>query len=96
MGVDLPEALGSAVVIAFQPVDPGRAAITGDFVLTASEVNPVLRALQQNGIEATALHNRMLTDRPRLFFLHFWGLEDPMKLARGLRAALDKVAVAPN
>ena len=71
----------------------GKAAITGDFVLTADEVNPVLRALRSNGIEVTAVHNHMLDDEPRLFFMHFWANDDPQKLAKGLRAALDQVKV---
>ena len=71
----------------------GKAATTGDFVLTAEEVNPVLRALREHGIEVTALHNHMLDDQPRLFFMHFWGVDAPEKLAEGLKAALDKVAV---
>src|SRR3546814_4779382 len=69
-GMELPVAMGSAVAINFQPTGGGKAAITGDFVLTASEVNPVLHALRENGIEVTALHNHMLDDEPRLFFMH--------------------------
>ena len=72
----------------------GKAAITGDFVLTAKEMNPVLRALRENGIEVTAVHNHMLDHEPRLFFMHFWVNDDEAKLAKGLRAALDKVNVA--
>ena len=72
----------------------GKAAITGDFVLTAQEVNPVLRTLRESGIEVTALHNHMLDDQPRLFFMHFWANDDAAKLARGVRAALDKINVA--
>ncbi|MER9953204.1 DUF1259 domain-containing protein, partial [Mesorhizobium sp. M0047] len=67
--------------------------ITGDFVLTAKEVNPVINAMQDNGIEITALHSHMLDEKPRLFFMHFWANDDAKKLAKGLRAALDKVAV---
>jgi hypothetical protein len=78
----------------FQPTGNGKAAITGDLVLTAQEVNPVLRILRDNGIEVTALHNHMLDDEPRLFFMHFWANDDAAKLARGLRSALDKVNVA--
>jgi hypothetical protein len=63
-------------------------------VLTAAEVNPVIRTLRQNGIEVTALHNHMLDDQPRLFFMHFWANDDAQKLAKGLRAALDKVNIA--
>src|SRR3546814_15242115 len=69
-GMELPVAMGSAVAINFQPTGGGKAAITGDFVLTASEVNPVLHALREHGIEVTALHNHMLDDEPRLFLMH--------------------------
>jgi hypothetical protein len=90
MGIDLPPAMGTATAINFQPTGNGHAAITGDFVLIASEVNPVISALQSGGIEVTAVHNHMLTEQPRLFFMHFWANDDAVKLARGLRAALDK------
>jgi len=92
----LPPAMGAAEAINFQPTGGGKAAITGDFVLTATEVNPVLQALRANGIEVTALHNHMLDDEPRLFFMHFWADDDAQKLARGLAAALKHVAVAAN
>jgi hypothetical protein len=84
--------LGVATGINFQPTGGGKAAITGDFVLLANEVNPVIKALRENGIEMTALHSHMLTEQPRLFFMHFWANDDALKLARGLRAALDKTA----
>ncbi len=93
-GMPVPSSLGSAEGINFQPTGQGKAAITGDFVLTASEVNPVAKALRENGIEVTALHNHMLNDQPRLFFMHFWANDDAEKLAKDLRAALDKVNVA--
>jgi biotin operon repressor len=92
--MEVPVAMGSAEALNFQPTGGGKAAITGDFVLTAQEVNPVLRALRENGIEVTAVHNHMLDDQPRLFFMHFWANDDAAKLAKGLRAALDKVNVA--
>ncbi len=92
-GMPTPASMGTATAINFQPTGSGKAAITGDFVLTAAEVDPVLRALRQNGIEVTALHNHMLDDQPRLFFMHFWANDDAAKLARGLRAALDKTNV---
>ena len=92
-GMTVPASMGSAESINFQPTGKGKAAITGDFVLTGSEVNPVLRALRENGIEVTALHNHMLQEQPRLFFMHFWANDDLAKLLRGLRAALDRVAV---
>lgn len=93
-GMALPPAMGAAEAINFQPTGNGKAAITGDFVLIAAEVQPVLRALRTNGIEVTALHNHMLDDEPRLFFLHFWANDDAQKLARGLVTALGHVAVA--
>jgi biotin operon repressor len=93
-GMPVPPALGSAIGINFQPTSSGKAAITGDFVLTAEEVNPVAKALRDNGIEVTAVHNHMLTEQPRLFFMHFWANDDARKLAKGLRAALDKVKIA--
>ena len=84
--------MGVAQAINFQPTGGGKAAITGDFVLTGDEVNPVIRALRSNGIDVTAIHSHMLNEQPRLFFLHFWAVDDALKLARGLRAALDKTA----
>jgi Domain of Unknown Function (DUF1259) len=84
--------LGLATGINFQPTGGGKAAITGDFVLAGDEVNPVITALRTNGIEVTAVHSHMLDEQPRLFFLHFWANDDALKLARGLRAALDKTA----
>jgi Domain of Unknown Function (DUF1259) len=88
--------MGVAEAIGFQPTGGGKAAITGDFVLTADEVNPVIKALRSNGIEVTALHSHMLDEQPRLFFCHFWANDDAIKLAKGLRAALDKAAVAQH
>jgi hypothetical protein len=85
----IPPALGLATAINFQPTGSGKAAITGDFVLLGSEVNPVLRALRQHGIEVTALHSHMIEDSPHLFFMHFWANDDALKLAQGVKAALD-------
>jgi hypothetical protein len=82
--------MGVAHAINFQPTGGGKAAITGDFVLIGSEVNPVINALRSNGIEVTALHSHMLDEQPRLLFCHFWANDDALKLAKGLRAALDK------
>ncbi|MGZ5870810.1 MAG: DUF1259 domain-containing protein [Bradyrhizobium sp.] len=84
--------MGVATGINFQPTGGGKAAITGDFVLVGDEVNPVIRALRANGIEVTAVHSHMLDEQPRLYFLHFWASDDALKLAKGLRAALDKTA----
>lgn len=87
-------AMGVAIGINFQPTGGGKAAITGDFVLSGDEVNPVIAALLANGIEVTALHSHMLDEQPRLFFMHFWANDDAIKLAKGLRLALDKTASA--
>jgi hypothetical protein len=88
-GMEMPQAIGMATGINFQ-MDGGNAATTGDFVLLADEVNPVVKALTENGIAVTAIHNHMLYDDPRLFMMHFWAVGDPEKLAIGLKAALDK------
>ena len=88
--------MGMATGINFQPTGGGKAAITGDFVLTGDEVNPVIKALRSNGIEVTAVHSHMLNEQPRLFFLHFWANDDAVKLAKGLRAAIDKTASAKS
>ena len=89
-------AMGVAIGINFQPTGGGKAAITGDFVLTSDEVNPVIMALRTHGIEVTALHSHMLDEQPRLFFMHFWANDDARKLAHGLATALAHVAAAPN
>src|SRR6266566_1129890 len=88
-GMTIPASMGLATAINFQPIGNGRAAITGDFVLIASEVNPVIRELQSGGIAVTALHSHMLDEQPRLFFMHYWANDDALKLARTLRSALD-------
>jgi len=92
-GLEVPPSMGVATGINFQPTGGGKAAITGDFVMIASEVNPVIRALQQNGITVTALHSHMLDESPRLYFMHFWANDDAATLAKGLRAALGQMAV---
>lgn len=88
-GMEVPPAMGTATAINFQPTGTGKAAISGDFVLLNTEVNPVLRALRTHGIEVTAMHNHMLFDEPHLYFMHFWANADAIKLAQGLGAALD-------
>lgn len=87
-GMEIPPVMGLATAINFQATSAGKAAITGDFVMTASEVNHVIRALRKNGIEVTSLHNHLLNDEPRLFFMHFWANDDALRLAKGLREAL--------
>jgi hypothetical protein len=92
-GTEVPPSMGVATAINFQATGAGKAAITGDFVMTAAEVNPVLRALTSHGIAVTAIHSHMLEETPRLFFMHFWANDDVSALAAGLRAALDKMNV---
>jgi hypothetical protein len=87
---EIPPSMGVATAINFQPTGGGKAAITGDFVMLGSEVNKVIRAMQQNGIQPTALHSHLLEETPRLFFMHFWANDDAVTLARGLRRALDQ------
>ena len=90
-GMPVPASLGLATTINFQPTSKGRAVTTGDFVLIASEVTPVLTELRRHGIQVTALHNHLDDEQPRLFFMHFWGNADARALAKGLRAALDRM-----
>jgi hypothetical protein len=92
----IPPAMGIATVLHFQPTGAGRSAATGDFVLTAAEVEPVMGALRRAGIDVTALHSHMLREEPRLFFMHFWVHDDTDKVARGLRSALDAMGKAAS
>jgi hypothetical protein len=89
---EIPPSMGVATAINFQPTSAGKAVTTGDFVLVGREVNPVLWALSENGIAVTAIHSHMLGEQPRLFFMHFWGNDSTVRLARGVRAALDRTA----
>jgi len=95
-GMQVSAALGGANAINFQPTGGGKAAITGDFLVTGGEVNPLIRALRAGEIEVTAIHSHMLDEQPRLFFIHFWANDDALKLARAVRTALDKTAVAQH
>lgn len=92
-GMTLNGAQGVAESINFQDAGSGKVATTGDFVLTAQEVNPVISALEERQIQVTALHNHMLTEEPRLFFMHFWGVGSPEMVSAGIKAALSKIAV---
>jgi hypothetical protein len=89
-GTKLNPPMGVSTAINFQPTEEGQAVINGDFVMTAEEVNPVIRTLRENGIEVVSLHNHGLDEEPRLFYMHFWANDDAETLAKGLRAALDK------
>ena len=86
---EVPPSMGLGTAINFQPTGAGKAAITGDFVLIASEVNAVIKSLSGSGITVTSLHNHLLDENPRLFFMHFWANADAVSLARGLKTALD-------
>jgi uncharacterized protein DUF1259 len=90
-GMEVPASMGMANAMNFQTVGT-RVATTGDFVLIADEVNPVIRELRSHGLRITALHSHMLRESPRLFFMHFWGLDTPEKIGEGLKAALSRVA----
>jgi hypothetical protein len=86
--------LGGANAINFQPTGNGKAAITGDFLVTGNEVNSLIRALRDGDIEVTAIHSHMLDEQPRMFFVHFWANDDALKLARNIRTALETTAIA--
>ena len=92
-GMTIPTAAGVAEAINFQAADSGNVATAGDFVLTAEEVNPVISELQGHQISVTALHSHMLTEQPRLFFMHFWSVGSPEAVGGGIKAALSRVAV---
>ena len=95
-GMQVNTPLGGANAINFQPTGGGKAAITGDFLVTGNEVNPLIRALRAGDIEVTAIHSHMLNEEPRMFFVHFWANDDALKLARNVRTALDNTAVAQH
>jgi uncharacterized protein DUF1259 len=93
--IEIPPAMGVAEAINFESTGEREVAATGDFVLTANEVNPVISALESHHILVTALHNHMLDDEPRLFFMHFWATGSPKAVAQGLKAALASINVQP-
>ena len=88
-GRPIPAALGMNTAINLEPFAPGRSAAAGDFVLTSDRLRGVLRALTTASIRVTAVHNHMVGESPRVFFVHFWGEGDPVVLAQELRKALD-------
>ncbi|WP_112467335.1 DUF1259 domain-containing protein [Streptomyces triticisoli] len=93
--VILPPGLGATTAVSFQPLGGGRAAISGDLVMIANEVQPALTALRRGGIELVELHHHNLTDEPRLFFVHYWAVGDAVRLAHALRQAVDTTNVVP-
>ncbi len=90
-GMTITPAEGVAESINFQEAGTGKVATTGDFVLTAEEVNPVISALEAHRISVNALHSHMLTEQPRLFFMHFWAVGSPESVAEGIKAALSQI-----
>jgi len=92
MGKEIPGSMGMNTPLNFQ-VDGQNAAINGDFLLLADEVNRVIKALRDNGIEIASLHNHMLDEEPRVFFMHFWAYGDAATLTKGLKAALEKTNI---
>lgn len=94
-GMELPSGLGATSAFSFQPLGGGRAALAGDCVMVASEVHDVLTGLRRGGINLVELHNHSLTDEPRLFFVHFWAVDDAVELARALRPVIDATNVRP-
>jgi hypothetical protein len=92
-GMTVPASMGTSTAINFQPTGDGKAAITGDFVMIGTEVNPVIKSLLASGIEVTALHSHMIDDSPHLYFMHFWANDNAGRLAKGVRAALDLMNV---
>ena len=95
-GMQVNTPLGGANAINFQPTGNGKAAITGDFLVTGNEVNPLIRALRAGDIEVTAIHSHMLDEQPRMLFIHFWANDDALKLARNVRTALEITAIAKS
>jgi hypothetical protein len=93
-GMQVNTPLGGANAVNFQPTGNGKAAITGDFLVTGEEVNPLIRALRAGDIEVTAIHSHMLDEQPRMFFIHFWANDEALKLARNVRTALETTAIA--
>jgi hypothetical protein len=92
-GTTISPAAGVAQTINFQAADAANVATTGDFVLTAQEANAVISALAANHILVTGLHSHMLTEQPRLFFMHFWAVGTPSTVAAGIAAALKQISV---
>ena len=92
-GMAIPGAMGTAIGINFQPTGGGKAAITGDFVALSSELNPLITALRDNGIEVTAIHNHMVGEEPRAFFVHFWANDDASSSRTALARRSKTVAV---
>ena len=94
-GVTITSFFGFNTWAAFQG-SPDHAAVAGDFTMLENEVAPVIKALVENGIEIVAVHNHMVHEQPRIFFLHYWGVGNAEQLAKGLKAALDQTGKKRN
>lgn len=92
-GMVEPATMGTGTAINFQPLGSGRAAVTGDFVLLGTEVDPVMRELNSHKIEITALHSHMIGEQPTIYFMHFWALGPASELANSLRRAVDRTNI---
>jgi hypothetical protein len=90
-----PAAMGVSTGLNFQPTGGGKAAINGDFVMTAPEVQNVIRALRKGDVDIVELHNHTLDDQPRMFYMHFWAVDDAVKLARTLHTAVAASNIKP-
>lgn len=95
-GHELPPATGVTTGINFQPVGAGKAAINGDFVMTGPEIQKVIHALRQGGIDMVEVHNHTLTEQPRLCYAHFWAVDDGVTLTKTLRTAVDATNIKPG
>lgn len=89
--VVLPPPMEAQSMVMFQPLPANQAVANGDLAITADQLNPVLSALLQNNIHVVSVHNHMLYEQPRLFYLHYWATGDALTLARGLRLALNRM-----
>src|SRR5258707_610069 len=94
-GITITTFLGFNTWAAFQG-SPDHAAVAGDFTMLEEEVAPVIKALIENGIEVVAVHNHMVHEQPRIFFLHYWGVGNAEQLAKGLKMALDQTGKKEN
>jgi hypothetical protein len=92
----LPAGLGLTTAVNFQPAGGGQAVINGDIAMTGNEVQKVIAALRHGGIDIVEVHNHALDEQPRLFYLHFWAVNDAVALARALRPALDATNLKPT
>ncbi len=94
-GQATPTPFGFGGWVAMTKGDGGMEVLMGDLVLTQEEVNPVLSALLDHGIEVTALHNHFFFDEPRMYFMHVHGHGSAMSLARDIKPALDLIPKPP-